>query len=123
MSSAGHPPAIRVSRNGHAQIVESDGGLPLGMLEEPMPFQSTTIRLEPGDRLILYTDGIVEWRNAIGDQFGAERLLRCLAEPHRRTLQALLSGAVNNAQGFAGTIPCGDDLSLMGLEYLGPAAN
>ncbi len=78
-ANGGHnPPLLR--RSSDAQIVELDGdGMIVGILED-VTFQEQTIALEPGDLLLLYTDGIVEARNPEGEQFGDGRLRKLLTD-------------------------------------------
>jgi serine phosphatase RsbU (regulator of sigma subunit) len=73
---AGHPHPIFL-RGDEAEPVGDPGPL-LGMVEQPSwpPF---AVALEPGDQLILYTDGVIEARRAGGERFGSERLRQGLA--------------------------------------------
>lgn len=55
---AGHPPPLLLRRGGGAEFLGS-GGLPIGLIKDA-PFEDHTVQLEPGDRLLLYTDGFTE---------------------------------------------------------------
>ena len=70
-SAAGHPPLL-LTRNGTFQRIESNG-LVIGVLPNA-EYPVREIALSPGDRLILYTDGVVEPENANGQSFGDFRL-------------------------------------------------
>ena len=70
-AAAGHP-AMLLLRNGTVTEI-SENGLLLGAAENAT-YSDKTMALEPGDRLLLYTDGLVEARNAEGELFGDERL-------------------------------------------------
>jgi len=74
-AGAGHPPMLqwRNSTGRAAQIVEN--GLFLGMFGEAS-YKAIEFPLEPGDRYVLYTDGIPEAANSAQEQFGADRLMR-----------------------------------------------
>lgn len=75
----GHPPPLLLSRKeARAQVVESEGSFPLGIFEDTV-FRDELVRLDPGDRLILYTDGITECSTEEGADFGEQRLLGCLS--------------------------------------------
>jgi hypothetical protein len=69
---AGHPPPFVVRGAGTLEVVEAPGTL-LGITPDPA-FGAASIRLEPGDALLLYTDGATELRGA--DRFRGERVLR-----------------------------------------------
>jgi len=70
-SAAGHPPLLRW-REGKLERIESNGLL-FGVIADPdYPVRNLPIR--PGDRFLLYTDGVVEPENALGDAFGEVRL-------------------------------------------------
>jgi serine phosphatase RsbU (regulator of sigma subunit) len=62
--SCGHPPALIVRANGSATLVEAPAGLPLGLGET---YDGLTVPWGPGDRLLIYTDGLSEARNASGE--------------------------------------------------------
>jgi serine phosphatase RsbU (regulator of sigma subunit) len=62
--SCGHPPALLVRADGGASLVEAPAGLPLGLGET---YDGLTVQWSPGDRLLIYTDGLSEARNASGE--------------------------------------------------------
>lgn len=115
MANAGHMPPMVVRRG---EVVEIGAtGLPVGLFCQAR-FTVSKIRLEPGDFLLLYTDGYTEARNSEGEEFGRDRLGAILArhsgeEP--RDLLATLMGELGNYRGGA---PMTDDLSLMALRRL-----
>lgn len=71
-SNAGHNFPIVFRRGGERVFLER-GGLILGILEG-IPFEEEAIRLEAGDRIVFYTDGLNEARNAAGEDFGEDRI-------------------------------------------------
>ena len=77
-SAAGHPPLL-LGRHGELQRIESNGLL-FGVLPDCDKYPVCTIPLDPGDRFLLYTDGVTDPENANGDSFGDKRLedfVRC----------------------------------------------
>lgn len=76
-AAAAHPPMLLL-RNGEVMPIE-ENGLMLALFKIA-DYTSTTRRLQPGDRLLLYTDGIYEAENAAAEQFGHERLRKTLCE-------------------------------------------
>ena len=77
-ASAGHPPPMLPSASGsQTRFLNAAGGLPLG-IEEDACFDEIAVELYPGDKLLLYTDGISEARSPDGTMFGAEGIERSL---------------------------------------------
>jgi sigma-B regulation protein RsbU (phosphoserine phosphatase) len=72
-SNAGHNPPILISANGTSRMIKR-GELPLGMFRDTR-FHEYYLSFEPGDVLVLYTDGVTEAQNPAGEEFGRERLL------------------------------------------------
>lgn len=110
--NAGHPPALLVRAAGTVERL-TVGGLLLG----PIPDARYTIgvaRLEPGDLVVLYTDGITEARQRSSDEeFGEARLIE-LAVGHRRAPPQTLVDAVFNAvEEFTGTATPEDDQTVV----------
>lgn len=118
-ANAGHPAALVLGRSGPLAL--ESGGPPMGWFETP-GYESGTARLAPGDKVMLYTDGLTEWVNAKGEQLGAAALARIAMEhaghSPRAFVDALLSAAEEHAVGSA----CTDDLSLFVFEYQPPDA-
>ena len=113
-ATCGHPPALLVRGGRVVKELTAAAGLPLGlgMLEDEVEVGAE--RLEPGDRLLLYTDGVVEARNADGVFFGVERLAelviredaarRPAAETLRRLNHAILAHQEGALQDDATTV-------------------
>ena len=79
-AAAGHPPLLRW-RDGRIEPIESNGIL-FGILPERAEYPVRTLPLAPGDRFLLYTDGVTEPENAAGESFGDARLEQvCRANP------------------------------------------
>ncbi|MCH2148430.1 MAG: serine/threonine-protein phosphatase [Phycisphaerales bacterium] len=78
LASAGHPPLLRSQKGGNITPLPVGGSL-LGVFEDEH-FSSTVVQLEPGDRLIMYSDGIEEACQQPDDESGAIALARCCAE-------------------------------------------
>lgn len=98
-SNAGHNPPLLVRPDSVEQL--SAGGRILGLKESS--YSAETIQLQSGDRLIFYTDGITETRNAEGEEFGAARLIetasRCRTLPAHELKQELLNAALRHGEG------------------------
>jgi phosphoserine phosphatase RsbU/P len=110
----GHPPAMLVSNHG-LRLLESQNGI-LGCLSEIAPSESADeIDLDSGDRLVLYTDGLVEVFNATDDMLQVEGLSNIVVQAAKLPLpemrQAILDGVSAWRHG-----PLADDVSLVIAE-------
>jgi sigma-B regulation protein RsbU (phosphoserine phosphatase) len=89
-----------------------DGTYPLGMFRRQRAFRRTEFRIEPGQRILLYSDGIPERRDSVGALFGVESLKRTL----RGCAGATAAGAVRALQdavlGFSPR-PLRDDATIL----------
>ena len=101
------------SETGGAKLLDTKGdNFPLGILEES-DYQETQVALRPGDRVIFYTDGIVEAMNEKQEIFGFERLLDVLQSAGPISADELLREILNKVKLFAGNAPQHDDLTLI----------
>jgi sigma-B regulation protein RsbU (phosphoserine phosphatase) len=108
-ASAGHPPP-RILRRGRVTPLTGEASLPLG-IDAGELYTDHESRLEPGDVLILYTDGITEARNPQGDMFGEDRL--DAAAVCRGSAQSTLDAILSTLDRFRGSRPLGDDSTLL----------
>jgi sigma-B regulation protein RsbU (phosphoserine phosphatase) len=111
-ASAGHPHGLYLGRSTAPMFLESTG-LPVGLGGS---YQQHMIRLNPGDRLYLYTDGITEATNRDGHNFGRERLRQAIARDRSMSLQDSISGLLEDLQQWNGAVPLRDDVSVLALE-------
>lgn len=79
-TTCGHPPALLVRRGRVVKVLDSVVGAPLGLEYLAGGVELDEERLEPGDRLLLYTDGVIEARDAAGEFFGTERLVEMVVK-------------------------------------------
>jgi sigma-B regulation protein RsbU (phosphoserine phosphatase) len=75
-TSAGHPHPILTNASGSVRLLDN-GGAVLGVFPS-WKYEDSVVQLTPGDRLVLYTDGITEAAKADGEEFGEERLIHLL---------------------------------------------
>lgn len=107
--NAGHNPPILRRANGTVEKLDV-GGVPFGIV----PFagyQSACVRLEPGDWLAIYTDGVVEAENKLEQEYGEERFIANLNSGCDSTPQQLLSRILVDVDLFIGNTPQHDDLT------------
>jgi serine phosphatase RsbU (regulator of sigma subunit) len=108
--NAGHFPPILVRQDGDVQLLETGGPL-LGALPGAK-FASGELTLEPGDTLVVYSDGVVECRNPEGEEFGLDRLIAALPRAKQQSAHGTLMMLLAVVQEFANGYPMGDDMSL-----------
>lgn len=122
--NAGHPPPLVIRANGTAgpggpgEIIRLDAtGLPIGMFCSES-FSSQTVRLDPGQTLLLYTDGLLETQNPDGAEYGIERLFALATSSAPLPPQALVDSCVGDLVSYRGTATSTDDLTIMAVRRL-----
>jgi sigma-B regulation protein RsbU (phosphoserine phosphatase) len=113
LASAGHCPPLLL-RKGEAVAIESTG-LPLGMFGTS-EYAVREYKLEPGESLFLYTDGVSESRDAASAEYGAERLSRFLAGRSAQDPAALTAACLADVRKFSVGTAKADDLTIMVLR-------
>jgi phosphoserine phosphatase RsbU/P len=119
-SNAGHPPLLlRQTKASDWQRLEIPDSprtnLPLGVLPGAQYSQSS-MPLESGDRIFLYTDGVLECSNLAGDEFGEERLFDVLAQSSAQTLPEVKCAVLNSISEHRGQQQVEDDITFMIVE-------
>jgi sigma-B regulation protein RsbU (phosphoserine phosphatase) len=110
MANAGHLPALLVTRSGVQQIGST--GLPLGLfLTSRYPVHH--VHLDPGDSLLLFTDGLSETHNSAGYDYGVERLSRVAGERHGWMPYELLTACLEDVKIFSAGTRQADDQTVM----------
>jgi serine phosphatase RsbU (regulator of sigma subunit) len=112
--NCGHPPAYVVDRDGAFTELEGPVHAALGAGAGPPSFEVAAVSLEPGDRLVLYTDGITERFVKGGGRFGADGMQRAV-QAAGATTAAATAMAIQDAVVSAATDPLQDDATLVVL--------
>jgi len=121
-ASAGHlDPYVFRAGSGRLESL-SAWGFPLGVRRRE-PFREITAALEPGDRLILYSDGFIEAVDDNGEPFGFERFERVLTESGRKSAQEIKSALLSSVKRFTRNRPPEDDQTLVVLSYEGRSSS
>ena len=119
--SAGHNPALLLRRDGSATFLAAPKGLSLCLLED-FEFKAAHVVLEPGDTLLLYTDGVTEAFNAAREEFSDERLAHVARSVPGSSPQALLQHILADVRAFTNGAPQSDDITMLSLRYRGNGA-
>ena len=121
IARGGHCPAAMINLNGDARFIRTQG-LGLGLDRSGLFRQSLVeerIDLQPGDVFVLYTDGVVESRDAEGIEYGYERLLDSLREYRHEDAPELHKSLLSDLNEFLDATDYDDDLSLVVLKWNG----
>jgi serine phosphatase RsbU (regulator of sigma subunit)/putative methionine-R-sulfoxide reductase with GAF domain len=110
--SCGHHPPLLVRANSGEVIELRTPGIVLGAVDEDV-FEDRETSLEPGDSLVLYTDGITEAINAEAKMFGRERLAELLRSHAHHTAADLARIVCDGVADFVGDVPQSDDLAIV----------
>lgn len=119
--SAGHPAPLVASPSGKVRALERASGPACAILRD-FTFTSHTARLEPGDTVVLFTDGVIDAKNASELFFSQERLEAELSRGGKRAAAKLTSDIIDAVQSFADSREQFDDITLVALTWHGPAS-
>ncbi|MEW6404352.1 MAG: GAF domain-containing protein [Chloroflexota bacterium] len=114
--NAGHNPPLWMKRSGEIERLTRTG-VALGVMEQPNMTQRT-ISLEPGESLLLYTDGLTESFNSEGGFYGEERLLERLKFLLDSPAEELLSSVEAHLNEFTDPMPPADDMTMMAVKRI-----
>jgi len=116
-SSAGHPPPVLFHRDGSMELLK-EGGTIIGM-GGMLPFEEGEKKLSFGDRLFIYTDGIVEYQNEKGEFYGEDRFFEELQRLKEKLISNTVDGVITSLMRFGNNTEPQDDISLLALEFRG----
>jgi sigma-B regulation protein RsbU (phosphoserine phosphatase) len=88
-TNAGHNPPLLLDKDGNTRFIER-GGLPLGMFRDTRYYEYY-LSIEPGQVLVLYTDGVTEAANKAGEEYGRERLARAVLDAQNLSAREMIS--------------------------------
>ena len=120
LASAGHCPALVVSVDGVRQVRAT--GLPLGMFSTSH-YTAERLDLQPGETLLLYTDGISEARNPVGDEYGVESISRLAHGWRGQPSQQSAAACLSDVRRFSSGAPQADDQTVMVIRRAEPQSS
>lgn len=109
--NAGHNPPLIVRADGSVEQLAS-GGFPLGIIPNA-DYEVGNAALNPGESLIIYSDGVTEAENADGEEFGIEKLSEVLTQNHHRSASGMRDRIELSLSSFTHSAPAGDDITLV----------
>ena len=120
-ANAGHEHPVIKRADGDFELVVYRHSLALAVMED-VPFQEHEFELNPGDTLLVYTDGVPEATNSNDVQYGTDRMLRLLNRNKNASMDELLKALRKDVDIFVGNAPQFDDLTMLALKYNGNTA-
>ena len=110
--NAGHNPPYLYSGNGEGMQPLDRTALPIGIVDG-MPWEQGTVQMQPGDLLVMYTDGVTEAEDEFADFFGEQRLQAVATANLGRPVEIIENKVVTAVLDFVGDAPQFDDITLM----------
>jgi phosphoserine phosphatase RsbU/P len=115
--NAGHNPPYLLSADGIYKVEMTDG-LALGVLDD-FSFSSKKLKLKKGDRLLLYTDGVIEAFDQQEAAYGEEKFDNFLRDNLDRPVETIIKKSFTDVNEFVGSAPQSDDITLLGITFKG----
>jgi len=113
--NAGHnPPFLLASQNGCEPLPLTKTGIPIG-IDEDATWERESVQMEPGDVLILYTDGVPDAQNSRGDFYKQQSLVETITHNLGQSAEDLQTSILDSVYDFVGDAPPFDDITLMVL--------
>jgi sigma-B regulation protein RsbU (phosphoserine phosphatase) len=113
-TNAGHNPPLVLGTSGLRRL--STGGTIVGVFPDAK-YEQETVTLDPGDLVIVFSDGVTEAFNADWEEFGDARLIECVRENAALPPVALLEQVMSAVRGFVKDAAQSDDVSVLVLRY------
>ena len=113
-ANAGHEYPVIKRAGGDYEIIQEDNMPPLATVED-LEFEDKTTRLNPGDSLFLYTDGVPESKNSSGKRFGLDHMMDVLNKKKDATPKDLLSAMTAEIDSFTDGMDPFDDITMMNI--------
>src|SRR2546421_5209556 len=113
-TNAGHNPPLLMDAEGNARFIDR-GGVPLGMFRDTRYYEYY-LTLEPGELLLLYTDGVTEANNPKGQEYGTDRLVRALKDSRHLSARALIDFIQHDVLEWTDGLGATDDITFFVIK-------
>ncbi len=114
----GHESPLVLHADGSVAELPRTGGVALGVMPNAV-YEFETVRLAPGDTILLYTDGVTDAQNTRGERFGLDRLNEVFSGSPPSSAREATESVVRAVREFAGDAPQFDDLTCLALRKVG----
>ena len=114
-SNAGHDPPLILGADGNCRYLTLPEGLVLGVMPEEN-YTDDSMRLEPGDMILTYTDGVTEAMNPEHALYSEERLQQTLAALSGRSVEDTVAAIIASVKEHAAGAPQSDDITVLALK-------
>ena len=114
-ANGGHNPPIIVKPDGSSTLIPMTGGIVLGVVPD-FQFEQNTVVLNPGDTIILYTDGVTEALNENKEEFGLEALRNIFVQSPPKLPEETNAAIFDAVEKFANDTPQSDDITCLILR-------
>jgi serine phosphatase RsbU (regulator of sigma subunit) len=118
-ANGGHNPPYVKRAAGPVEALAGASGLVLGVMPG-VKFRTHTVQLLPGDRVVMYTDGVTEAFNPADEAYGTQRLVQAMETHHKDSPDELIAHIRGSVASFAGAAPQSDDIALTVLTWNQP---
>ena len=119
-SNGGHNKPYITKKDGTLKILEEIHGLPLGVAE--CEYTSSEIMMSPGEKLVIYTDGVTEATSTNTELYNEERLEKVLSKTSKENPKAIIGELMVDIRKFTLGAEQSDDITVLIIEYCGPMA-
>lgn len=118
-TQAGHPPGLWIRRKKNDVVLLETKNVIAGMFSaSDIDYSEKRVQLEAGDKVVLYTDAIIEVCDREDEMFGVERLLQFIEENRQLPIQKLIDRVYDRGLQFSGAKHYQDDVTMVGFEVL-----
>jgi len=114
--NAGHTQCLHLKADGTAHWLAATG-TPFGLMSG-LPYEESSLQLDPGEMVALYSDGVTEAQNSTEDEFGEERLTQVLLPISGNPAPMIVDSLLESIDTFAGELPQYDDITIMVIKRL-----
>jgi sigma-B regulation protein RsbU (phosphoserine phosphatase) len=115
-ANGGHNPPYIISSEGKIRKLAERGGPVLGVLDG-WKYQTLISQMQPGDAIMLYTDGVTEAISSSNEFYGDDRLERYLESSYPSSPESIVADLHKSVKDFAKGAPQSDDITVLVLQY------